>query len=48
MAQFLNDIYICMQSVIAFIGRISNSFWVYPILLYVFISVFFFLITDNR
>lgn len=48
MGRFLEDIYMCSSAISHFISLFSNSFWVYPILFFVFISVFFFVLTDNR
>lgn len=48
MSRFLYDIGTCISYFAQFMSRFANSFWVYPIIFFVFISVIFYLISDNR
>lgn len=48
MTQFLNDLFEAVASFGNILYSFSTSYWVFPVLLFFFVSVFFFLITDNK
>lgn len=48
MGNFLNDLSSAASGVVQLLSFFKNSFWVYPILLFVMTSTFFLIFTSNK